>query len=89
MRREISIAEVTAGLRSLADEFESGYRPVPVAGEGMTRVVGIPIVPVVVHDALCGWRVMSEQEATEPRVLACAGCGLGVLLADVEGRRQR
>lgn len=86
MRKPITVDEVVAGLRSLVDEFESGYRPVPEAGQGLRKIAGVPVVPVVVHDALCGWRVMSEQEATEPRILACAGCGLGVLKSDVEGR---
>lgn len=86
MRKERTIDEIASGLRALADEFESGYRRVPTAGEGLRRIVGVPVVPVVVHDALCGWRVMSEQEQSEPRILACAGCGLGVLLADMQGR---
>lgn len=87
MRREITLEEVVTGLRALVEEFESGYRPVPTPGQGLPRVAGVTVVPIVVHDALCGWRVMSEQDETEPRVLACAGCGLGVLKSDVEGRR--
>lgn len=86
MRPPITVPGIVAGLRALAAEFETGYRPAPQPGEGLRRVAGVTIVPLVVHDALCGWRVMSEQEDTDPRVLACAGCGLGVLLADVEGR---
>lgn len=86
-RRPITVDEVAAGLRALADEFESGYRAVPQPGHGLQRVAGVPIVPIVVHDALCGWRVASEQEDTTPPVLACAGCGLGFLRSEAEGRR--
>lgn len=86
MRKEITVAEVTAGLRALADEFESGYRPVPRSGQGLRKVVGSPLVPIVVHDALCGWRVASLQEESEPQVLGCAGCGLVYLVTEAEAR---
>ena len=54
MRRPITVDEVVSGLRALADEYEAGYRAVPQPGEGMRRAAGVPVVPIVVHDALCG-----------------------------------
>ncbi len=34
-------------------------------GVCLLRLAGVPIVPIVVHDALCGWRLASKQD-TEP-----------------------
>lgn len=87
-RRPITVAEIVSGLRALADEYETGYRHVPQPGQGLRRVAGLPVVPIVVHDALCGWRVASVQEAADPDVLGCAGCGLGYLRTEAEGRHQ-
>lgn len=87
MRPITTPGEVAAALRALADEFATGYRPVPVRGQGGWQVGGVPVVPIVVHDALCGWRVASLQEdAAPPAVLACAGCGLGYLQDEAAGR---
>lgn len=88
MRKPITTAEIVRGLRALADEYESGYRSVPQPGEGLHRPAGIPVVPIVVHDALCGWRVATEQDETAPGVLACAGCGLGFLRSEAEHARR-
>ena len=83
--RETRVAEIVAGLRHLADQFESGDRKVLFRGQAARRVAGVLVVPVVMHHAVCGWRIMTEQEDTDPAVAVCAGCGLGVLLAEVEG----
>lgn len=88
-RRPITVDEIVYGLRALADEFESGYRSVPTPGQPLRKIAGVPVVPIVVHDALCGWRVATEQEDTDPTVLACAGCGLGYLLDDAKGQRHQ
>jgi hypothetical protein len=84
--REITVPEIVSGLRALAEEFESGYRPVPLPGQAGKRVAGVPVVPIVMHDALCRWRLMTRHDEIEPPVLVCAGWGLGVLLSDAEGR---
>ena len=70
---------IAAGLRALADALEDGRRPVPARGFGLRRVNTSPVVPAVIHDALCGWRVATPQgEDGEPDsdVMSCAGCGL-------------
>lgn len=78
-------AVLAEGLRVLADELESGARAVPLPGTSVRRIGGgAPVVPIVVHDALCGWRVASRQEETDPDVLACAGCGMAYLVRDAE-----
>lgn len=87
MAREIDTDSVIAGVRAFVDELESGYRPVPMPGVGLRQVAGCTVVPVVIHDALCGWRVFSRQDETDPEVSACAGCGLAVEVSDLEGRR--
>lgn len=68
-----------AGLRALADELDAGDGP--RRGQGVRRVAGVTVVPLVVHDALCGWRVATPQDS-EPPVMGCAGCGLGYLVED-------
>lgn len=85
-------AQIAAGLRALADEYESGYRAVPGRGQGVRRVGGAPVVPIVVHDALCGWRIATLQEDSAgasdgPPVQACAGCGMAYQQSDAVGRR--
>lgn len=87
MRKPIETAEVVAGLRALADEMEIGLYPTPISGNGVRRVHGATVVPLVVHDALCGWRVASMQDDVEPPTCVCAGCGLGFLADDARGRR--
>lgn len=84
MREPIEAQDVIAGVQAFVHELESGYRPVPVAGQGLRRVAGCPVVPAVIHHALCGWRVFSRQDETDPSVVACAGCGLGMAAIDVE-----
>ena len=88
-RRPIAVEEVVAGLRALAQEFELGYRQVPQPGHGLRKIAGVRILPIAVHDALCGWRVATEQEEHEgpERVAACAGCGLGYLIEEAQMRR--
>lgn len=90
MREPITVEQVVSGLRSLALEIELGYRPVPQPGQAMRRAGSgrLPVVPLVVHDALCGWRVASDQEDDAPGVLACAGCGLAYLIDEVRMYRR-
>lgn len=89
MAREIDTDSVIAGVRAFVDELESGYRPIPMPGVGLRQVAGCTVVPVVIHDALCGWRVFSRQDEDDPAldVAACAGCGLAMQISDLEGRR--
>jgi hypothetical protein len=87
MKTPITREEVTEGLRALVDEFMSGYRPVPTPGQGMQRINGLPLVPIVVHDALCGWRVSSTQDDSSPEALGCAGCGLAYLRSEAMEHR--
>lgn len=87
MREPIESAKVVAGLRALADEIELGLYPTPVAGAGLRRVHGATVVPLVVHDALCGWRVASMQDEIKPPTCVCAGCGLAFLAEDAKGLR--
>lgn len=80
---------IADGLRQLADDIESGRRPVPARGFGLRRVGASPVVPLAVHDALCGWRVATPQgDEGEPDadVASCAGCGLSFLVAEAQGR---
>jgi hypothetical protein len=86
MKRTITIESVTEGLRTLIEEFETGRRPIPLRGVGPRRSAGVPIIPIVVHDALCGWRIDSEKD-DEPGVLACDGCGLAFLQSEMFKRR--
>lgn len=91
MREPIDTAEVLADLRGFVDELESGYRSVQ-AGVGLLRVAGVPVVPRAVHNALCGWRIFTPQEEaheadpSKPLVVACAGCGLGMVYSEWQGR---
>ena len=76
---ESTANDIAAGLRALADEYESGRRAVPLPGQGPDKVAGIPIVPRSVHDAICGCRTTHPQKYAQPPVLACFACGLGLL----------
>jgi hypothetical protein len=87
MRKPIETPVVVAGLRALAEEMELGLYPTPTAGQGLRRIHGATLVPGVVHDALCGWRVASMQDGIEPPTCVCAGCGLAFLADDARGRR--
>lgn len=80
-------ADLAAGLRALADDIESGRRPVPLRGIGLRQVNGAPVVPLAVHDALCGWQVASLQEdGGKPLVQACHGCGLAYLQSEAKAK---
>lgn len=77
--RRFDAQRIAAGLRAIAASLEDGRRPVPRPGFGLRRVHGSPVVPAVIHDTLCGWRVATPQgEDGEPDsdVMSCAGCGL-------------
>ncbi|MFC4951282.1 hypothetical protein [Pseudonocardia sp. GCM10023141] len=86
MRKPIEQAVVVAGLRALAEEMELGLYPTPVAGQGLRQIKGATLVPLVIHDALCGWRVASMQDDIEPPTCVCAGCGLAFLGDEARGR---
>lgn len=86
MRPPFDARALADGLRALADEVEAGGGPRP--GQGVRRVGGAPVVPVVVHDALCGVRVASRQDPPDDDVLVCAGCGLAMLADEVADTRE-
>jgi len=48
----------------------------------------LPVVPVVVRDGLCGWRVVTPRAAGDrPDVLGRAGCRLDYGFDHVRGER--
>lgn len=69
-------AEVAAELHRYADQVAAGQAVTP-ALTSVQRADGgvLSVVPRVLHDVLCSWRVASGQDIG-PEVLACAGCGL-------------
>lgn len=79
MQKPIERAVVVAGLRALADEMELGLYPTPTPGLGLRNIHGATLVPIVVHDALCGWRRASLPDDIKPPTLVCHGCGLAFL----------
>jgi len=68
-------AELAGQLHALADAIAAGSESVPAMHRLDADGVRLRVVPPVVHDVLCAWRVASPQD-TVPVVLACAGCGL-------------
>lgn len=81
------VFKLADGLRGLADELQYGMRAAPQPGQGVRRVGGAPVVPVAVHDALCGVRVATRQEGADDGVMVCAGCGMAYLAVEVEMAR--
>lgn len=75
--------EAAAGLRALAADLDAGRGP--RRGQGLRRVARMPLLPIAVHDALCGWRVATRQDATPP-ILGCAGCGMAYLVEEALNR---
>lgn len=75
-------------LAQLAHEYAVGIRPLPARGQAPWRVHGAPVVPLVVHDVLCGWRTATEQDDAAG-VLCCAGCGMAYLLDEVRSAGDR
>lgn len=74
------------GLRALADELDAG-RAGPARGQAPRRAFDAVVVPVAVHDAVCGWRVATGQPAPDDDVMCCAGCGLAYPHAEVRSVR--
>lgn len=67
--------ELAAQLHAYADEVATGAVDVPalrIVHDGEHR---LRVIPRVLHDVICRWRVATAQD-TEPVVLGCAGCGL-------------
>lgn len=75
MRGRIDPAATAAALHAYADAVAAGATPVPALRWDEVDGFRMRIVPAVVHDLLCGWRVATPQES-DPVVLGCAGCGL-------------
>lgn len=73
--KPIDPATAAAELHALADAIAAGTVPVPALRHDEVDGYRMRIVPRIVHDVLCPWRVASPQE-TDPVVLGCAGCGL-------------
>lgn len=67
--------ELARRLRALAVDVASGSFQLPRCGVGPDSSGGL-VVPAVVHDLLCGWRVRTLHNT--PGVSTCAGCGLAV-----------
>lgn len=67
--------ELAAELHRYADAVATGAVDVPALRIVMDGEHRLRVVPRVLHDVLCRWRVATAQE-TEPVVLGCAGCGL-------------
>lgn len=74
---------LAARLHDLADEIARGERRRAGRGAGGLRQLGMPVVPLAIHDALCGWRIATEQTPDAPGLLACAGCGMAYDLAEI------
>ena len=68
-------AELAAQLHAYADAIADGHEPVPALQIVEADGFRMKVVPVVIHNLLCAWRVATPQE-TDPVVLGCAGCGL-------------
>lgn len=75
MSTPINREALAAELHALADAVAAGTVPVPAMRHDEVDGYRLRIVPRVLHDVLCAWRVASPQE-TDPVVLGCAGCGL-------------
>jgi hypothetical protein len=68
-------AQLAAELHAYADAIAAGTADVPALRIVMDGQHRLRVIPRVLHDVICRWRVATSQE-TEPVVLGCAGCGL-------------
>ncbi|MDH6460156.1 hypothetical protein M2302_000307 [Micromonospora sp. A200] len=68
-------AALAAELHAYADAVAAGTEPVPAMDVVYDGAFRMRVVPGVLHDLLCAWRIATPQD-TDPVVLACAGCGL-------------
>lgn len=75
MPAPIDRAELAAALHTYAHRIADGTADVPALRVVLDGEHRLRVVPRVLHDVLCRWRVATPQE-TEPVVLGCAGCGL-------------
>ncbi|WP_326564521.1 hypothetical protein [Micromonospora peucetia] len=73
---------LAAELHAYADAVAAGTVDVPALRIVQDGDYRLRVVPRVLHDVLCRWRVASAQE-TEPVVLHCHGCGLCYLKSEV------
>ncbi|MEU3455609.1 hypothetical protein ABZ671_18710 [Micromonospora sp. NPDC006766] len=71
----IDPATAAAELHALADAIAAGTAPLPAMRRDEVDGYRMRIVPRIIHDVLCTWRIATPQE-TDPVVLGCAGCGL-------------
>jgi len=71
----IDRAALAAELHAYADAIAAGTEPVPAMSRVADGEVTLKVVPRVVHNVLCAWRVATPQD-TSPVVLACVRCGL-------------
>lgn len=75
MTTRINREALAAELHAYADAVAAGTVPIPAMRHDKVDGFRMRIVPRVVHNTLCAWRVATAQE-TDPVVLSCAGCGL-------------
>lgn len=81
--KPIDPATAAAELHALADSIAAGTTRLPVLRHDEVDGYRLRIVPRIIHNVLCAWRVASPQE-TDPVVLGCAGCGLAYPPASVD-----
>lgn len=83
MSTRIDPTALAVELHAFADAVAAGTVPVPALRHDKADGHRLRIVPRVIHNALCAWRIASPQE-TDPVVLGCAGCGLAYPPASVD-----
>ncbi|MER5608286.1 hypothetical protein AB0F93_03515 [Micromonospora tulbaghiae] len=83
MTGPIERAKAAGELHALAHAVAAGSVPLPLMRHDQADGYRIRIVPRVLHNALCSWRVGTKQDTTPP-VVACNGCGLAYPPASVD-----
>jgi hypothetical protein len=76
---DLSPTEALRLLPALAAAVEGTTPNRPPQGPGPQRHHGRPVMPRVLHDAWCVWRMQSPDDE-RPDLTHCAGCGLIVAL---------
>ncbi|MEU7591409.1 hypothetical protein AB0A95_34600 [Micromonospora sp. NPDC049230] len=70
----IDRTDATLSLRTLAVAVTSGRAPLPLMRVDDSEGHRMRIIPRLLHNVLCDWRIGTQQD-TDPPVIGCAGCG--------------